>query len=149
MNRINEELSKLEQKWNTWEIPKHVPTQLLDYVECTDLHKMKEDKKRYCKEEKYRIARDLFREKARIEDKITTCLNKKTGLAIKFGYNNFSNQASWNIVKCKDCTFYDPRGVCTGLGIWNPKSPRICKHFFYLTDEDIKLRRMYGDEEIE
>lgn len=148
---INSSLANLEQKWDTWKIPKHIKMRMHDYIECTDSHKMIEDKRRCCKEEKQILARKLFREKAEIMDKITSCLNSRTYLAIYQDHCNFENQSSWNIGKCHDCTFYVPMhgGICTALGIYHPKSPRICKYFLFLTDEDIELRRTYRGEEIE
>lgn len=94
LNRINEELARVARAWG---IPKHVAICLPDYFDCNDIHKVMENKKRHCEKEECRIARDLFREKAAIEDKITSCLNSKTYLAIRKDYNIFSDQASWNI----------------------------------------------------
>ena len=129
LEEINEEIAKLEQKWDTWETPKFVTLHIADFT-ATNNEEIIEERKRCAKEDKERSAIALFRWKSEIEDKITSCLNRRTYLAIKLYHNNFLNQGSWGIANCVHCRHYlRIEGVCSIFGIYNPSPKRICKHY--------------------
>lgn len=130
LEKIDKELVELEQEWDSWKTLKYVKTHMYDFTKCAYSYKMVEDKKRDCREEKQVIAKKLFKEKARTEDKITSCLNKRTFLAIKFYHNNFLNQDCWNIAHCMYCRHYSRiYGACPILCFYPKTSRRICEHY--------------------
>lgn len=129
LEKINEEIAELEQKWDTLTAHKHVDLDLAIFANGND-DKAIEKQKAYAREKWERKAIRLFENKSEIEYKITSCLNRRTYLAIKLYHNNFLNQGLWGIANCKHCPHYlHVEGLCPILGIYNPSPKRICQHY--------------------
>jgi len=90
---------------------------------------------------------ECFRKKAKVDDTIQHCLNRRTYMAIKKGAKCFNNQYSWGISDCNSCEWYVPsfnscvlgieiivtEGLCRGYKFGKPMDPED----IYPTEEEM------------
>jgi hypothetical protein len=107
-DELEKECAELEEELNSIGSEKYRTLSVLDYLKAPGkavsvIVKEVEESERKNIEE---YLNECLKKKAKVDDEIQKCLNRRTYMAIKKRIDCFDNQLSWSISDCNTCEWY-------------------------------------------